>query len=83
VISRSGHHDGTNNTTSTERGQAPGGHGYTRTVHRDATGRVVLEHWEVHGGGHAWFGGSRSGSYTDPRGPNAAQEMMRFFLQVT
>jgi poly(hydroxyalkanoate) depolymerase family esterase len=83
VISQSRHHDGSDNTTATERGQAPGGHAYTRTVHRDATGRVVLEHWEVHGGGHAWFGGSRTGSYTDPRGPNAAQEMMRFFLQRT
>jgi poly(hydroxyalkanoate) depolymerase family esterase len=64
---------------STERGQVPGGHAYTRTVYRDPTGRAVLEHWLVHEGGHAWFGGSAGGSYVDPKGPDAAREMMRFF----
>jgi poly(hydroxyalkanoate) depolymerase family esterase len=61
--------------------QQPGGRRSTRRVHRDAAGRVLAEHWVVHGAPHAWSGGSARGSYTDARGPDATAEMLRFFLE--
>jgi poly(hydroxyalkanoate) depolymerase family esterase len=63
------------------RGQVPAGHSYTRTVLNDVEGRYTSEHWSVHGAAHAWSGGSSAGSYTDPRGPDATREMLRFFLE--
>jgi poly(hydroxyalkanoate) depolymerase family esterase len=66
---------------SQQRGQVPGGHAYTQSVYRDPAGKAVAEHWLIHGAGHAWSGGSVSGTYTDARGPDATGEMMRFFRE--
>ena len=67
--------------TTVTTGEAPGGLHYTCTVQTDENGQSILEQWVLHGAGHAWSGGSTAGSYTEPRGPDASREMMRFFLQ--
>ncbi|WDZ94106.1 PHB depolymerase family esterase [Herbaspirillum sp. WKF16] len=71
--------DGEKITTLIEEGKASGGRGFSRTsLH--AEGRPVLaEHWVIRGAGHAWAGGSPRGTFTDAGGPDASQEMLRFF----
>ena len=71
----------TRQTTKVLRGRVPHGHAYTRTVLIDGAGRAFSEHWNIDGAGHAWSGGSPAGSYTDPQGPDATREMLRFFLE--
>jgi len=54
---------------------------FTRTIRLDADERPIGEQWVLQGLGHAWSGGSAAGSYTDPRGPDASREFVRFFFQ--
>ena len=60
-------------------GQVPGGHADTRTCYQDPAGAALAERWIIHQAGHTWSGGVPNGSYTDPRGPDASAELIRFF----
>jgi poly(hydroxyalkanoate) depolymerase family esterase len=66
----------------TQHGRSAGGRAYTRTLIRGARGVVDVEQWAIEGLGHGWSGGRPEGSYTDPDGPDASREMLRFFLSA-
>jgi poly(3-hydroxybutyrate) depolymerase len=51
-----------------------------RTAESGTDAPTLAEQWVVGGAPHAWSGGSQAGSYTDPDGPDASREMVRFFL---
>ena len=75
-------HGGTLGTTSrTEHGPSGETRGSSRLVAERDDGTHGIECWMIDGAQHAWSGGSPSGSYTDPRGPDASEAMVRFFLQ--
>jgi poly(hydroxyalkanoate) depolymerase family esterase len=86
VIAQAGAGHGEDGTTGAwtrrvEQGRVPGGRAFERVRHVAADGVTMLEQWTVLGAGHAWSGGSAAGSYTDPEGPDATGEMLRFFLE--
>ncbi|HWQ90416.1 MAG TPA: esterase, partial [Clostridia bacterium] len=63
------------------QGQVVGGRAYTCAVYQEPSGRTLVERWTVHGANHAWSGGSRNGTFTDPTGPDASEELVRFFRE--
>ena len=58
----------------------PTKNGASVTLYQDQNGATVAEKWSLAGLNHAWSGGAAEGSYTDPKGPDASAEMLRFFL---
>lgn len=66
---------------TTRKEKTPRGRASTVTAHRHADGRTMAELWQIDDAGHAWAGGQAAGSYTDPKGPDASRQMLRFFLQ--
>jgi poly(3-hydroxybutyrate) depolymerase len=56
------------------------GRSYTRSTVLDESGESIAELWLIRQGGHAWAGGNAAGSYTDPKGPDATHEMLKFFM---
>ena len=73
---------GERSTRAKVRRAEPGRRACTRLLVHDPDDRLLAESWTVHGAGHAWSGGDAVGSYTDPQGPDASAEMVRFFLEV-
>jgi poly(hydroxyalkanoate) depolymerase family esterase len=67
---------------SVERGQVPHGHAYTRTTYHDASGQPVVEHWLVHGAGHAWSGGSPAALIPIPKGPMPRRRCSAFSTTI-
>ena len=65
---------------SVEQDKSNQGQRFTRTCHLKNSVKFA-ELWVLHGAGHAWSGGNANGSYTDPSGPDASSEMLRFFSE--
>jgi poly(hydroxyalkanoate) depolymerase family esterase len=63
-------------------GNIPAGYSYTRSIYKDRAGRLLMEKWIVKGLAHAWSGSPVAGAFADPKGPNASEEMWRFFKQA-
>ncbi len=56
------------------------GRAYIRSTYAGTSGAGMLELWILTGADHAWSGGRKAGSFTDPKGPDASAQMIRFFL---
>lgn len=65
------------------QGRTAAGRPWTRTCYAGASEWPLVEKWIVDRLGHAWSGGSRSGTFADPAGPDASAEMLRFFAECS
>lgn len=66
--------------TTVETGRSEGGRSFRKTAYLTQEGHPMAELWEIDAAGHAWAGGASGASYTDPKGPDASRQMLRFFL---
>lgn len=69
-----------NGSLLTETTDREDGLHYSRSVYLQENGTPLFEQWVIHGAGHAWSGGFAKGTFTEPRGPDASREMIRFFF---
>ena len=67
--------------TVVESSGESGGYSWTRACHGYARGPCLVEEWTVAELGHAWSGGSPTGTFTDEHGPDATAEIVRFFRE--
>lgn len=80
-------YDGSDNDSITDepatvlREQGPKGYDHVRYVYESPEGRAIMEKWIVEEMGHDWSGGDAEGTYADPAGPDASEEIVRFFVQ--
>ncbi len=80
--------DGKNNDSvnskivETLEANVSGGYAYSRSIYADRSGRLLMEKWIVKGLGHAWSGSPAAGAFADPKGPNASEEIWRFFHEA-
>jgi poly(hydroxyalkanoate) depolymerase family esterase len=63
-------------------GRVADGHAFRKHTYKDSFGRLLMEKWIVEGMGHAWPRAPVQAKYADPRGPNASEEMWRFFCET-
>ncbi|MEX1199141.1 MAG: PHB depolymerase family esterase, partial [Pseudohongiellaceae bacterium] len=80
AIIRDAERAGPSQTLQTTRNGNASGRAYSVALSMGQDGQSHLEHWVIDGLGHAWSGGQSGGSYTDPKGPDASAEMIRFFF---